>query len=212
MASSEKRKEEKEKKKSKAKPRNAETRKKAKPSPKKPKKNNKKTAIQNGTVSESKNEVVVTPVSSSINDSQQDSGTEQDSRSQEQEAANEKKKKTNKNGKKIERDDDDNEDSKVCSFPMGRIKRIFKTQSSDFAITGEAVFLVNKATDKFLEQFCEDAYQCCAKDRKKSLAYKHLAAVVSEQSKYDFLLDYVPEKIKAEDALAQRELAEGGEG
>lgn len=28
--------------------------------------------------------------------------------------------------------------------------------------------------DKFLEQFCEDAYECCAKDRKKSLAYKHL--------------------------------------
>lgn len=205
MASSKKRKEEK------AKLKNAETRKKAKPSPKKPKKSNKKTAIQNGTVSESKDEVVVTPASSSINDSQQDSETEQEGRSQEQEATNEKKKKPNENGKKLERDDDD-EVSKVCNFPMGRIKRIFKTQSSDIGITGEAVFLVNKATDKFLEQFCEDAYECCAKDRKKSLAYKHLAAVVSEQSKYDFLSDYVPEKIKAEDALAQRELAEGGEG
>ncbi|KAL9416187.1 hypothetical protein AB3S75_039391 [Citrus x aurantiifolia] len=205
MASSKKRKEEK------AKLKNAETRMKAKPSPKKPKKSNKKTAIQNGTVSESKDEVVVTPASSSINDSQQDSETELEGRSQEQEATNEKKKKPNKNGKKIERDDDD-EVSKVCNFPMGRIKRIFKTQSSDIGITGEAVFLVNKATDKFLEQFCEDAYECCAKDRKKSLAYKHLAAVVSEQSKYDFLSDYVPEKIKAEDALAQRELAEGGEG
>ncbi|KAL9413095.1 hypothetical protein AB3S75_041714 [Citrus x aurantiifolia] len=204
MASSKKRKEEK------AKLKNAETRKKAKPSPKKPKKSNKKTAIQNGTVSESKDEVVVTPASSSINDSQQDSETELEGRSQEQEATNEKKKKPNRNVKKIERDDDD-EVSKVCNFPMGRIKRIFKTQSSDIGITGEAVFLVNKATDKFLEQFCEDAYECCAKDRKKSLAYKHLAAV-SEQSKYDFLSDYVPEKLKAEDALAQRELAEGGEG
>lgn len=206
MASSKKRKEEKEKKKSKAKPENAETRKKAKPSPKK---NNKKMTIQNGTVSDSK--VVVTPASSSINDSQQDSETEQDSRSQEQEATNEKKKKPNKNRKKMGPHDDD-EDSKLCNFPMDRIKRIFKTQSSDFGVTREAVFLVNKATDKFLGQFCEDAYECCANDRKKSLGYKHLAAIVSEQSKYEFLSDYVPEKIKAEDALAQRELAEGGEG
>lgn len=146
MASSKKRKEEK------AKLENAETRKKAKPSPKKPKKSNKKTAIQNGTVSESKDEVVVTPASSSINDSQQDSETEQEGRSQEQEATNEKKKKPNKNGKKIERDDDD-EVSKVCNFPMGRIKRIFKTQSSDIGITGEAVFLVNKATVPFFFSF-----------------------------------------------------------
>lgn len=100
--------------------------------------------IQNGTVSDSK--VVGTPASSSINDSQPDSETEQDSRSQEQEATNEKKKKPNKNRKKIGRQDDDDEDSKLCNFPMDRIKRIFKTQSSDFGVTREAVFLVNKAT------------------------------------------------------------------
>lgn len=28
--------------------------------------------------------------------------------------------------------------------------------------------------EKFLEQFSEDAYACCVKDRKKSVAYKHL--------------------------------------
>ncbi|XVF42705.1 hypothetical protein PTKIN_Ptkin01aG0385700 [Pterospermum kingtungense] len=66
--------------------------------------------------------------------------------------------------------------------------------------------------EKFLQQFSAEGYKCSVKDRKKSLSYKHLSTVVRDQKRYDFLSDYVPEKIKAEDALKERNLTETGAG
>ncbi|XP_022986060.1 DNA polymerase epsilon subunit C-like isoform X2 [Cucurbita maxima] len=65
-------------------------------------------------------------------------------------------------------------EEKIYKFPMNRIKKIMRDENSDLRINQEALFLVNKATEMFLVQFCKDAYACCAQDRKKSLAYKHL--------------------------------------
>ncbi|XP_038992905.1 chromatin accessibility complex protein 1-like [Hibiscus syriacus] len=104
------------------------------------------------------------------------------------------------------------EETTVCRFPMQRIKRIIKTEDSRMAISQDVVFLVNKASEMFLENFCEDGYKCSVKDRKKSLSYKHLATVVHERKRYDFLSDYVPQKIKAEDALKEMNSTEKGEG
>ncbi|KAI3986216.1 hypothetical protein MKX01_004360, partial [Papaver californicum] len=78
----------------------------------------------------------------------------------------------------------------------------------DFRITQEAVFLINKATEQFLEQFTEDARANVLKDRKKAVAYKHVSSVVTKTKRYDFLSDFLPEKIKAEDASSERKLAE----
>ncbi|XP_039014869.1 chromatin accessibility complex protein 1-like [Hibiscus syriacus] len=104
------------------------------------------------------------------------------------------------------------EEVTVCKFPMQRIKRIIKTEDSSMAISQDVVFLVNKASEMFLEKFSEDGYKCSVKDRKKSLSYKHLASVVHERKRYDFLSDYVPQKIKAEDALKEMNSTENGEG
>ncbi|XP_040973714.1 DNA polymerase epsilon subunit C isoform X2 [Gossypium hirsutum] len=112
--------------------------------------------------------------------------------------------------KRKEEVDEEEEEAKVCRFPMNRIKRIIKTEDSHMAVSQDVVFLVNKAAELFLEKFCEDGYKCSIKDRKKSLSYKHL--FVHEQKRYDFLSDYVPQKIKAEDALKVMNLAETGEG
>ncbi|XP_062082058.1 DNA polymerase II subunit B3-1 [Humulus lupulus] len=103
---------------------------------------------------------------------------------------------------------EEGEDAKMNKFPMERIRRIVRSDDSDMRITNEAVFLVNKATEKFIENFCGEAYACAIKDRKKSLAYKHLSSAVSKQKRYDFLSDFVPEKVKAVDALAERKLLE----
>ncbi|KAL4303555.1 hypothetical protein GQ457_10G004680 [Hibiscus cannabinus] len=100
----------------------------------------------------------------------------------------------------------------VCRFPMNRIKRIIKSEDSSVAISQDVVFLVNKATEMFLEKFSEDGYKCSVKDRKKSLSYKHLATVAHERKRYDFLSDYVPQKIKAEDALKEMNSTETGKG
>ncbi|KAF5447167.1 hypothetical protein F2P56_032737 [Juglans regia] len=100
------------------------------------------------------------------------------------------------------------QDVKTHRFPMHRIKTIIRSENSDLRVTQEALFVVNKATEKFLEQFTKDAYSCCVGDRKKSLAYKHLSSVICTTRRYDFLSDFVPEKIKAENALAERKLNE----
>ncbi|KAF5744694.1 histone-like transcription factor family protein [Tripterygium wilfordii] len=104
------------------------------------------------------------------------------------------------------------EDSKLCRFPMNRIKRMVSDENPALKIKQEALFLVNKATEKFLEQFCEEAYEFSVRDRRKSLGYKQLASVVSQERRFDFLSDFVPEKVRAEDAMAERKLAEIGQG
>ncbi|XP_030546214.1 uncharacterized protein LOC115752253 [Rhodamnia argentea] len=101
--------------------------------------------------------------------------------------------------------DESRDDSKLCSFPMNRIKTIAKSEESDSRINHEAYFVINKATEKFIEQLCEDAYAlAAARDRKKSFQYNHLSSLVCEWKRYDFLSDFVPVKMKAEDALAER--------
>ncbi|GAV66381.1 CBFD_NFYB_HMF domain-containing protein [Cephalotus follicularis] len=109
----------------------------------------------------------------------------------------------NKNG-------EEEEEAKMCVFPMMRVKRIMKSDASDSHISQDAVFLVNQASVMFIQQFCEDAYECCMEDRKKSLHYNHLSSVVSKQRRYDFLSDFVPQKLKAKDALAEWKAVHGG--
>ncbi|KAK8697432.1 hypothetical protein V6N13_113581 [Hibiscus sabdariffa] len=120
--------------------------------------------------------------------------------------------KPNNKRKRKEKEEENGGEATVCRFPMNRIKRIIKSEDSSVAISQDVVFLVNKATEMFLEKFSEDGYKCSVKDRKKSLSYKHLATVAHERKRYDFLSDYVPQKIKAEDALKEMNSTETGEG
>ncbi|KAH8499420.1 hypothetical protein Peur_074495 [Populus x canadensis] len=115
-------------------------------------------------------------------------------------------------GKDDDFDGEGEEDGTACRFPMARIKRIIKSEDSESLLSQDVVFLVNKATEKFLEQFSDEAYDYSVQDRKKSLAYKHLSTVVSKRRRFDFLSDFVPEKLNAKDALADRELAMTGQG
>ncbi|KAH9625118.1 hypothetical protein KSS87_005824 [Heliosperma pusillum] len=101
-------------------------------------------------------------------------------------------------------DDKDEVEGLECAFPTARITRIIKSDGFDCKITGEAVFLINKATEKFIELLSEDAYACAVEDRKSFVAYKHLSSVVSKGKLFDFLSDFVPEKVTAEKALAER--------
>ncbi|KAK4779499.1 hypothetical protein SAY87_015605 [Trapa incisa] len=105
---------------------------------------------------------------------------------------------------KKEEEEEGEDESKLNAIPMSRVQRIVKSEGSDLRINQEAYFLINKATEKFIEQFCEDAFtSAAARDRKRFLKYSHLSSVVSKERRYDFLLDFVPEKVKAEDALKE---------
>ncbi|KAG5566750.1 hypothetical protein RHGRI_002327 [Rhododendron griersonianum] len=125
----------------------------------------------------------------------------------EKEEATKKTKKRKENGKRKKSEGDDDDSSSTC-FPMNRISRIIKSEDADIRITQESVFLVNKATEKFLELFCKEARACSLLDSKNQVWYKHLSSVVSKRKRFDFLLDIVPEKLKAEDALAEMSVAE----
>ncbi|XP_022754083.1 DNA polymerase epsilon subunit C-like [Durio zibethinus] len=165
-----------------------------KPNKSKPKADNNKNKSSNGTLVES--EVIADPSSNT------------ESREQENGNKTNKNVKPNKRKRKEKVEENEEEEAKMFTFPMNRIKRIIKSEDSRMAISQDVVFVVNKATEKFLEQFCEDGYKCSVEDRKKSLSYKHLSMVVCERKRYDFLSDYVPEKIKAEDALKEKNLTE----
>ncbi|KAJ3678448.1 hypothetical protein LUZ60_002251 [Juncus effusus] len=96
------------------------------------------------------------------------------------------------------------EEQGKCKLPMTRVWKMIHTQDLGAKTTNESVFLITKASEMFLEKFAEDAYKNRGKERKKMLHYNHLASVVSNQKRYEFLSDFVPEKIRAEDALNAR--------
>ncbi|RID57082.1 hypothetical protein BRARA_F00488 [Brassica rapa] len=97
------------------------------------------------------------------------------------------------------------EDAKMIRFPMNRIRRIMRSDNSAPQIMQDAVFLVNKATELFIERFSEEAYGSSVQDKKKFIHYKHLSSVVSNEERYEFLADCVPEKLKGEVALEEWE-------
>ncbi|CAF2051725.1 hypothetical protein BRARA_I05329 [Brassica rapa] len=97
------------------------------------------------------------------------------------------------------------EDAKMIRFPMNRIRRIMRSDNSAPQIMQDAVFLVNKATELFIERFSGEAYESSVQDKKKFIHYKHLSSVVSNSERYEFLADCVPEKVKAEVALEEWE-------
>ncbi|CAL0329088.1 unnamed protein product [Lupinus luteus] len=114
--------------------------------------------------------------------------------------------------KREEHEDDEEDVSKTHAFPINRIRTVIKGEDPNSRVSHEAIIAINKATEKFLEQFTLDAYTRCVQERKKSLSYMHLANVVSKERRYDFLSDFVPGKVKAEDALKERNSGGSGGG
>lgn len=113
-----------------------------------------------------------------------------------------------KKNTKNQKEGKEDEESFECTFATNRIVRIIKSEGADYRLSAEAVFLINKATEKFIELFSEDAYDCADQERKSFIAYKHLSTAVSQEKRFDFLSDFVPEKVTTEKALAERKPAE----
>ncbi|KAG0477577.1 hypothetical protein HPP92_012296 [Vanilla planifolia] len=101
-----------------------------------------------------------------------------------------------------------------CSFPSSRVWRLVRGECSggasgaEIRTTAEAVFVINKASEIFLERLTEDAYAVSMSERKKFVSYNHLSSTVNKWKRYEFLSDFVPEKLSAEEALKTRSLVE----
>ncbi|CAA7398983.1 unnamed protein product [Spirodela intermedia] len=93
------------------------------------------------------------------------------------------------------------------SFPMSRVRRLIAGSesaggnSSNLRTTLDSVFVINQAAKLFLEEIAEDAHAQATRERKKSVYYKHLSTTVGHEKRYEFLSDFVPEKVRAEGAL-----------
>ncbi|CAH9144211.1 unnamed protein product [Cuscuta epithymum] len=113
---------------------------------------------------------------------------------------------SNRRMKEDDEHDGDEEDAKCEStlykFPMSRIARIIKSEVSDAKLSQEATFVINKATEKFLDLLCKEAYACAFLDHKPYVGYDHLSSAICKRKRFEFLSDFVPERIKAEVALA----------
>lgn len=144
----------------------------------------------------------VTPAHLEINDKKNEKKKKKENK------GNEEEKLANlKSNEKNEKDEEKKKKSGAhCgyNFPMSRIERIVRSDCDDVRISQEALFLINKASEEFLQQFVNDAYACSVKDRKNYVSYKHIASAVSKCKRFDFLSDFVPERVSAEKALAER--------
>ncbi|KAK1398454.1 DNA polymerase epsilon subunit 4 [Heracleum sosnowskyi] len=96
---------------------------------------------------------------------------------------------------------EENENGALYAFPMNRVTRIVKSENPDVKLSAEAAFLFNKASEKFLELFSKEAYACASKDGNKKIEYQHLASLIPGNTRFDFLSDFVPAKVKVADAL-----------
>ncbi|CAA6662577.1 unnamed protein product [Spirodela intermedia] len=88
------------------------------------------------------------------------------------------------------------------SFPMSRVRRLIAGSesaggnSSNLRTTLDSVFVINQAAKLFLEEIAEDAHAQATRERKKSVYYKHLSTTVGHEKRYEFLSDFVPEKVR----------------
>ncbi|XP_062209485.1 DNA polymerase II subunit B3-1-like isoform X1 [Phragmites australis] len=99
-------------------------------------------------------------------------------------------------------------DKGACSFAMARVRQLMRAEDATIRPSNEAVFLINKASELFLEKFVEDAYRNALRNRQKSIIYDNLSTAVCKQKGFEFLSDFVPQRVTAEDALKATALAQ----
>ncbi|KAL6068670.1 hypothetical protein QOT17_008088 [Balamuthia mandrillaris] len=86
-------------------------------------------------------------------------------------------------------------------FPITRIKKIVKSDPDVKLISTDAVHMISKSTELFLDYLTKQAYTYTQEEGKKTLQYRDLAKCVEEVDVLDFLLDIIPptENIRSPD-------------
>ncbi|XP_078174236.1 nuclear factor Y, subunit C10 [Carex rostrata] len=126
------------------------------------------------------------------------------SKSNGESATKKEKEKEKEKVKKHVSDPIDDEAGGACQFPMSRVRRLVRTDDPTTRTTPDSIFLINKASEMFLEKLAEDSFINMIKQRKKSLQYNHVSSSVQDKKRYEFLSDFVPEKVKAANALEEQ--------
>ncbi|KAF2075805.1 hypothetical protein CYY_002888 [Polysphondylium violaceum] len=85
--------------------------------------------------------------------------------------------------------------SSATQLPIARVRRIMKSDKDVKIISADALFLVTKSTEMFLDYLVKEAYKKTTGDSRKILSYKDLAAAVGDIDSLEFLDDIIPEKV-----------------
>ncbi|KAK7280879.1 hypothetical protein RIF29_08425 [Crotalaria pallida] len=85
-------------------------------------------------------------------------------------------------------------------FPTGRIKRIMRLDNEVNRVSAEALFLVTRSTELFLQFLADKSARVAIEKKRKTVKLEHLrVAVKRHQPTSDFLLDSLPQ---AEEKIA----------
>ncbi|CAH2229152.1 DNA polymerase epsilon subunit 4 [Pararge aegeria] len=69
---------------------------------------------------------------------------------------------------------------RTTKLPLARIKNIMKLDPDVSVVNAEAVFLVTKATELFLETIAKETYTYTAQQKRKTIAKKDLDVVINK--------------------------------
>ncbi|CAL0320402.1 unnamed protein product [Lupinus luteus] len=97
-------------------------------------------------------------------------------------------------------EEEENANSTKPEFPTGRIKRIMRLDNEVNRVSGEALFLVTRSTELFLQFLADKSARVAIEKKRKIVTLEHLTiAVKRHQPTSDFLLDSLP---RAEEKIA----------
>lgn len=79
-------------------------------------------------------------------------------------------------------------------FPTGRVKKIMRLDEEVKRVSAEAVFLVSRSTELFLQFLAEKSARVAIEKKRKTVNLEHVRiAVKRHQPTSDFLLDSLPQ-------------------
>ncbi|GMH34463.1 hypothetical protein BSKO_02297 [Bryopsis sp. KO-2023] len=102
-------------------------------------------------------------------------------------------------------------ESPATTLPFNRIKKMMKHEGVR-AVTGEASFVVARATELFLDEMASRSGKVMLSDNRRLLSYKDVAKTVQTWPALEFLKDFVPQKVKASVLIEQARQAMQREG
>ncbi|CAH9122150.1 unnamed protein product [Cuscuta epithymum] len=91
------------------------------------------------------------------------------------------------------REEQGGEETGRLQIPTGRVKKIMKLDKDIKKVSSEALFLISRSTELFIEFLAERSAEVAVQKKRKSVNLEHFrAAVKKHRPTSDFLLDSLP--------------------
>ncbi|XP_017753560.1 PREDICTED: DNA polymerase epsilon subunit 4 [Eufriesea mexicana] len=82
---------------------------------------------------------------------------------------------------------DEEQKEKLVKLPLGRIKTIIKTDPEVNMVNQEAVFLITKSTELFIESLTKESYKYTAQMKKKTIQKRDIESAINNIDALIFL-------------------------